>query len=216
MGAILGSTILTRVQRTLLDDAGQPSGGEKRWTLPELLEWLGAGIRELVKFKPDAAVKNQDFSLAAGVKQSLPSDGQLLVDVRGKTSAITPVSLVDMDHSLFGWRAVAAGTTIHYMHDERDPHVFYVYPPAVASAVVEIVYGFIPDYTDASDPIPVDDNYDVPLYDFVLARAYEKNSKRGDKEKSLRHDQKFAAGIGVKEPKQYSYAGGVKNDAAAQ
>lgn len=217
MGTILGSAIVAKAARQLLDDAAQPSGGQKRWTTVELNGWLFTAVRELIKEKPDAAVKNVAFTCAAGAKQTVPADCLLLMDVRGDAGTnITPVTLEDMDYSVRGWRTATAGAAVHFMHDARDGQHFYLYPPAVVSATVELVYGCDPLYSDAAVAIPVDDTYEQALMEFVMARAYEKNSKRQVNDKTDQLDRSFYARIGVKGKTQYTYSAGVQNDGAAQ
>lgn len=226
MGTLTGTSIVNKVLVQLLDDDSQPGGGSARWNTigvpDELQKHLYAGIRELVKEKPDAYVINAEYGPSEGVKQTLPPGGLLLIDYRNANGqAVTPVRMPDMDASFRNWRAQAPGLAQHYMHDERDPRTFYLYPPAPfynpSSPVIgEIVYSADPGYDDATLPIPVDDIYEQALMDFVLARAYAKNTKRGDLAKSQAYDASFYARIGSKSKTQFQYAGGVTNDASAQ
>ena len=76
-----------------------------RWPLPELLDWLNDGQREIVLKKPNASIKNEPFVLAVGTKQTLPADGVQLIDVVRNLpgTAIRIVSREILDAQLPDW-----------------------------------------------------------------------------------------------------------------
>ena len=177
---VLASSILTRV-RTQLIDTGTPP----RWADSELLNWLGDGERTIVAALPWAYHKRVPVSLVAGTYQSIPSDGNLLLDiVRNLTAggvAGPPVVQVDrdvLDRQYGDWHTMTPTVNaLHYVYDYTDPDNYYVFPPNTGSGSVEIHYSASPpDFVSTSDAIHVRDIFATPLVDYVLYRAHQKDS----------------------------------------
>lgn len=197
MGTLAGSVILSRAQKTLLDETGV------QWGPDELIDYLAAGINWIVLVKPDAYVKHEDMALAVGDLQQGPSGCVQVLDVDSNTTGetIRQIERNDLDHSKPNWRASSNRSTVirHFMIDRRSPQRFYVEPPAAAGASVRVLYSATPPrYTNASTPLPVDDLYENPLHWFVVGMAYLKNSKRGDMNKGNAYMTMAANAIGAK------------------
>lgn len=179
---MLASEIITGVSLALQDAT------YVRWSSSELLYYLNLGQKEVAAFKPNASVTNASVQLVQGTKQSLPSGGLILIDVTrnmgaaGTTpgDAIRLVSRGVLDAQIPGWHSTTASATVkNYMYSPADPTRYYVYPPQPASPTyVEIIYGKMPTaLTAISDPITVDDIYASALHNYVLYRAYSKDSE---------------------------------------
>ena len=88
----------------------------------------------------------------------------------------------------------------HYIFDEDDPKNYYVYPGVASgsSAYVEIVYSKVPtDLSSASSNLDIDDIYGNAVIDYVLFRAYQKDSEyAGNAQRSATHYQLFLQCIG--------------------
>lgn len=185
--AITAQSIIQRVVITLQDTTSI------RWPANELVRYLNDGQREVAMLRPDATVTNATKALSAGAKQSLPADGAKLLDITRNTSgskrAVRMTTRTILDSQLPNWQNATAVTEIlHYTYDPRDPKVFYVYPPAAAAdASVEIVYSAYPAgitepadgalYTAITGNIALPDIYANPLADYVLYRAYTKDTE---------------------------------------
>lgn len=185
--AITAQSIIQRVVITLQDTTSI------RWPANELVRYLNDGQREVAMLRPDATVTNATKALSAGAKQSLPADGAKLLDITRNTSgskrAVRMTTRTILDSQLPNWQNATAVTEIlHYTYDPRDPKVFYVYPPAAAAdASVEIVYSAYPAgitepadgalYTAIAGNIALPDIYANPLADYVLYRAYTKDTE---------------------------------------
>jgi hypothetical protein len=109
-----------------------------------------------------------------------------------------------------GWHNLSGVTEIvHFMFDPRDPKVFYVYPPAAASgASVDLVYSALPtdiaepaagtDFAAVSGNISVPDIYSNALQDYVLYRAYTKDSQyAGNEARAQARYAAFANALGI-------------------
>lgn len=182
MGTITANSIIKKAQIILQDTTGV------RWPDEELLGWLNDGQREVAILKPNAHVKNIAVRLAAGTKQTLPFDGVQLIDlvrnlgVDGQTPgrAVRIVLREILDAQVTHWHTAAASAEAkHYVYSLLDPKNFYVYPPqpAAGQGYVEIVYGASPADASLSGPITLDDIYQNLLVDYVLYRAYSKDTE---------------------------------------
>lgn len=202
MGTILAQTVLNKVQIILQDTTGV------RWPSDtELLGWLNDGQREVLVFKPNAYVKNIAIKLITGTKQALPADGVQLMDVvrnmgiDGNTPgrAIRVAMREVIDAQLPDWHSSTANATAkHYMYSVLDPKNFYVYPPQPASnqGYAEIIYGAIPADATINSVISIDDIYQNALIDYVLYRAYSKDSEyTADDGRASKHQNAYIASL---------------------
>ena len=205
---IAAQSIIRRCVETLQDTTSV------RWPVNELVRYLNDGQREIVLHRPDAMVTNASHALSAGTRQSIPANGAKLIEVvrntGGSKRAIRLCYREILDAQSPGWHALAGATEIlHFMFDARDPKVFYVYPPAAAvGASVELVYSAYP--TDIAEPADgalysaVSGNVSVPdihgnaLGDYVLYRAYTKDSEyAGNAQRAVAHYTAFANALGI-------------------
>lgn len=205
---ISAQSVIRRCVETLQDNTSI------RWPVSELVRYLNDAQREVILYRPDAAVTNAPVTLVAGSRQSLPSGGTKLVEVvrnsNGTKRAVRMVNREILDAQLPGWHAQTGVTEVlHYMYDPREPRVFYVYPPAAASgASVEVTYASVPAdiaepadgalYTAVSGNIGVPDIYGNAAQDYVLYRAYTKDSEyAGNAARAQAHYAAFANALGV-------------------
>jgi hypothetical protein len=205
---IAAQSIIRRVVETLQDNTSV------RWPVSELVRYLNDGQREIVMYRPDAMVTNASVDLVAGSKQSLPANGTKLIEVvRNSTGGQRSVRMVNreiLDAQSPNWHNIAgAAEVLHFMYDPRDPKVFYVYPPAAAEgAALDIVYAALP--TDITEPaagatftavtgnVSVPDIYGNVLQDYILYRAYTKDSEyAGNAQRAQAHYAGFANALGV-------------------
>lgn len=203
---IAAQSIIRRVVETIQDNTSI------RWPVAELVRYLNDGQREVVLYRPDSMVTNASVTLVAGAKQALPTNGAKLIDVVRNTGVnkrsvrMTNRSILDTQSP--NWYNLTGVTEVlHYMYDPRDPKTFYVYPPAAASgASVELVYSAYPtDITEPADGalysavtgnISLPDIYSNVLGDYVLYRAYTKDSEyAGNAQRAQAHYAAFQAAL---------------------
>lgn len=191
-----------------------------RWPANELVRWLNDAQREVVLHRPDALNTTATVTLAAGTRQDLdsmalnPPPAKLIEITRNMaaTSAKRAVRLVPrqiLDAQVPGWHNLAGTVDIaHYMFDPRDPKTFYVYPPALGTAQLELMYGAFPadvaepadgaTYADVAGNIGLPDIYGNALLDYILYRAYSKDSEyAGNGQRAVAHYQGFANALGL-------------------
>jgi len=174
MPTILASTIIDRASGLLQDPTNV------RWSRAEHLTHLNAGQRALVLFKPNAYTKSALVTLVAGTKQSLPDEAAGLIDIPRNDAgpAITVSDRKLMDAQNPNWHAATASATVkHYFYNALDVRRFYVYPPAIAGSKVEAVYPATPPNIAENAVILVDDIYEDALLNYVMFRAYSKDTE---------------------------------------
>lgn len=199
MPVILASTIIDNAARQLFDI------DNIKWSRSELLSYLNDGQRAIVSIVPEATGTTQNISLTAGTKQSIPTDGWMLLEATRNMGldGNTPgraVKLADraiLDETNPSWYSTATSTTqTIYMYNVRDRMNFYVYPPSPGTNKLEIIYSKIPaDVTEAT-VISIADVYSPALLDYILFRAYSKNAEFVDQQKAPGHLQAFMAVLG--------------------
>ena len=129
MGAVLASYIVGKAAEILQDAAGV------RWPESDCLEWLNAGLRQIVALRPEAYVINESVQMAAGTKQTLPTGGLTFVDMTrnmgtdgetpGRTVRFIDRALIDAQNP--NWHADSASAKIiHYTFGKSDPDRYYV------------------------------------------------------------------------------------------
>lgn len=191
-----------------------------RWPANELVRWLNDGQREVVLYRPDALNTTATVTLAAGSRQDLdnmslsPPPAKLIEITRNMaaTSQKRAVRLVPrqiLDAQIPAWHNLTGTVDIaHYMFDARDPKTFYVYPPATALAQLELMYGAFPadiaepadgsTYSAVAGNIGLPDIYANALLDYILYRAYSKDSEyAGNAQRAVAHYQAFANTLGI-------------------
>lgn len=210
MATVKVTDIIDRASRIIQDTSNV------RWTKAELLDYFNDAQREVVLHRPDAKTVNENFTCAAASKQTLPAAALRLIDVVRNVDGrvVTQVSRQVLDEQLPNWHnEPSAGSTYvkHFVYDPRDPKTFYLYQKPQNTVQIEIVYSTAPstvtsstgDENDLSDisttVIGLDDVYSNPLLDYVLFRAYSKDTEyAGNMERAAMHLQNFANSLGVK------------------
>lgn len=185
--ALQASVIISRAQNTLLDLTGD------FWSSNELIDYLNAAFSSVLIVKPDAIVKTSSFLLVQSATQTLPNDGvqffSLTRNLTPSQRVITEIDINHLNHADPDWPMTNDSTVQNFMHDKRNPKIFYVYPvPVNSNQTVEIIY--TADATRVSvltDPIPFDDVYESVLHFMTVAQALLKNSKRGDMTKGSQY-----------------------------
>lgn len=207
MGTTLASTIISRAS-TILQDSGAV-----RYPSSQLLDWLNEGQRFIYKVRKDSSAKTTTMALAAGTRQTLPAEADLLLDVvRNATVDPAPPNTVTYGRALRktsqplldaqspDWHSHTAKATVtEYMYDPRVPKTFFVYPPSTGTTSVELKYSVIPaNLTATSQAINVDDVYEPVLLDWVLMRAYSLEMEESLMQRASLYRQSVESQLAVK------------------
>lgn len=177
--------LLDRVKLTLqeVDSNGVLNEGV-RWTNNELVMYLNEAYQFILSRNPDASIKNTSFACIAGARQRLPDDGIKLIDINanldGNKQSINATTKRTMDTILPNWRSDPQSSSQElFLQDDLDPETFFVYPPAVAGSLIEIVYSFMPEqhsnYSDAQQNIALPAHYHPTIVNYILYCCYAKD-----------------------------------------
>lgn len=179
-----------------------------RWTQGELLNYLNDAQRQIVLFRPDAKAVNAPFTCTNTAKQTLPAEGLRLINVLRNTGgrAVTKVDRSILDVQLPTWyeTAALADGVKHYVYDALDPKNFYVFPKPAAAHQIDIVYAISPvdivisNYTTDVQVIGIDDIYANALMDYMMYRAYQKDSEFANLNRAGVYYQAFTTSLGIK------------------
>lgn len=156
-----------------------------RWTAPELVGYLNAGIKALITARPDTSTLKVAFVPEAGARQTLPAEAVAFIDILGNTSgtqrAITKVDMALLSAFNRDWQSGRQyAVARHFTFDQRDPRTFYLEPPSNGSGSIDLLYSVFPaDLTNVSDTVQLDDQWSNALLNYVLGRAYAKDAEYG-------------------------------------
>jgi hypothetical protein len=190
-----------------------------RWTAVELQLWLNDAYRELVNVRPDVNAQVGIHSCSAGFRQTITSTfprAERVLEITYNTAvtsnkkAIRVTDRRSMDEQLPNWlNDIASVNAERYMFDPKLPKQFLVYPPATVDSRIEVVYSEVPLPHTLTEPqltnpstttvINVDDGYANALLDYMLYRAYTKDSEQtGNATRAMAHYQAMLASLGAK------------------
>lgn len=194
MGTVTARGVLRRVGILLHDTSFV------HWTESELLDYLCDGQREAVIYKPNAYVRCVDFPCAPGTLQTLPADGNTLVDIPCNTggAVISVIPRAALDSQAPDWHQHRAEPqAIHYCYSPLDPKRFYIYPRSPGGNSVQLIYNAIPPDIGADSPIALDDMYVGALVDYVVYRAFSKDAVHAPpgSKSAAQHYQNFLSAI---------------------
>lgn len=177
--------IVDRVTDILMDkDRGDD---DARWTDAELFRWINDSRLAILTRRPQAGGVVETVELVAGSLQTAPADAVSFMDaIRNMGSdgatpgrSIRRTDRQGLDDDDLYWHASAKKSEIsQYAFDDRLPRTYYVYPPAVAGAKIQIAYAKNPaDVTALSDSLGFQPEYIDAVVNYVCYRAKSKDSQ---------------------------------------
>ena len=196
------------VQR-FMDATNDPTN--VRWTTPKVIRYANDGQRDIALYRPDAFTTNTVFTCAVGSKQALPAGATKLLSITRNGDngrVVTPIKRELLDASVPLWHSTTPSALImHTIYDERDPLVFYVYPPATNTATLQMQYANVPvdiatpssDFlAGVSGNLSVGDLFVNALLDYVLFRAYSEEAEyAGDPVRASAALARYANALGI-------------------
>lgn len=201
--------LLTRARRILQE----ASADGVRWTNAELLDWLNEAYASVLAVRPSANAVSAEFVCVPGTRQEIPAAADRLLGVVRNLSSnslgliVTVIERGTLDATRRRWHGEPQTETIeHFVFDDMDPRRFYVYPPAAATAKLEITYSKVPTphaagqaSPSSSEPLRLTDTYAPILLDMVLARAFSKDAEHAaNLQRATLHSQSAQAALGLK------------------
>ncbi len=193
--------------KVLLQDTDDPG---TRWTNDELISYLNEAYDFVLTYVPEASTIQGGFLCEAGTRQTLPDNGlRLLSVIRNRDGSLRPIRRRDkasLDRERPNWHNEPDTLNQEFwVYDDREPRVFYVYPPASKHSNIEIGYTLdvqdhIPrDYENTDTLLRLDDRYKVALLNYILYCAFDKDSDfTGNGQRAEGYLAKAANALGLK------------------
>lgn len=172
-------------------------GANYRWSDAEMLDYINAGLRQIVTLVPEAnTVETIEDTLTSRVaRQVLPAGGIKFIRASRNYAddGVTPQGTVryvekdvldtydpDWEYTLAAGVADGANYFQHFCHDKREPLVYYLYPPPAAdNKRLAVVYSATPTaMTLVGDTYPLRDEYINPVVMYLVYRALTKESRQ--------------------------------------
>jgi hypothetical protein len=166
-----------------------------RWADAELIDYCNAGIRQSIVLVPEANTVETVHDTGATLvsRQALPSGGIKFIkasrnyadDGTTEQGVIRYAEKDALDTYDPDWefdsttKADGANFFEHFIHDKREPKVFYVYPcPAAVNKMLGIVYSAVPTaHTVVGDTFALDDEYLNAVIQYMVYRSLTKESR---------------------------------------
>lgn len=200
------STIINPARGILID------ASKVTWSDDELIGYLNEFARTTAQVKHDLHTIREAIGLEAGVSQEVTTDinAVAVLDITSNVASGTTVTQVDkalLDETNRFWPADAQVVDVdNFAMNVKEPLRFYVTPPNSGYGLVNAVLGVIPDAVDAlTDTWPVHEQWQAAATNFVLSRAYAKNSQKQDLTKATAYMQEWGKLIGLKATTQIAF-----------
>jgi hypothetical protein len=175
------------------------------------IKYLNAAVRTLILVRPDAGAVTESVQLAAGIKQTLPTDALRLLDITrnmgadGSTAGkiVTPSDRKHIDFANLLWPAGSGETAVeNFSYDANVPRIFYVTPPvhSVTAVYVEMSTSQLPTAMSATDSDDgIEDIFFEPVLQFILYKALSADDENIDTAKAQQHLDNFFRLLGVEQ-----------------
>lgn len=176
----------------------------------------------IVNFRPDAAPIDAEYTCATGIKQTIsamsPAPNRLLSVKYNRAGSVDGRSVRrvgsgDLDAIRPAWRTATPSQILReFMHDDREPLVFYVSPPAAAGAKLQVSYSAIPTpypepFVEATTYTTVSDLYEPMIFEWAMYRLFGHDvDGSANISRSQQHLASFQAMMGVKIQSESQYS----------
>jgi hypothetical protein len=207
MGTVLASAIVSKASIQLIDTSNV------RWPQAELLGWLNNGQQQIAQLDPSSANSVAPLKLTSGTRQHIPTDGFIFFEAYRNlgSDGTTPGRVIRMasrqllDAYNRDWHTTTPSpVTQAYLFNPIDNKAFYVYPPSDGTNYIEINYAKTPADIALTDPITLPDIYQNALLDYIMGRAYSKDTEVGSLTVAQAYFQSFTAEVEASKATQTS------------
>lgn len=177
------------------------------WPLDALLSYYNSAIAAIANYRPDIFAQTLTFICVAGTRQPIPAGAIKLIEVERNTGGrklrfFERGVLDDLDPE---WMMGAGASEAEaYLYEPTNPRTFWLYPGVAAGMKIDLVLSFLPPPVtltelDAGKPLQVDDSFLTPCMDWIIYRAYLRDSEQtANAARSQLHLKAFAEYLGIK------------------
>lgn len=203
-------TLIDRISRDLIDVRNV------RWSRGELMDFLNDAIAAIVLRRPDLSLATSKVPAATNTV-ALPVDAyQILAVNHINNIAAQYVDINKLNQLYPDWRTTS-GVPVCWTRNELDETTLFLYPSPESRVDVEVVYSRTLKVSQESDSFPLSPMYEGVVGDFVMYRAYNKDSQNpAEGQKAQLHLQAFATALGDKTATDNAKAQMIKNSEGAR
>lgn len=185
-------TLIDRISRDLIDLRNV------RWSRSELIDFLNDAIASIVIRRPDLSRATETVATSTNIV-SLPADAYQILAVNHVDNVATQFVDINKLNQLYpGWRTTS-GAPVCWTRNEMDETTLFLYPAPTVEVNIELVYSRNLRVSTETDSFPLPEIYEGTVSDFVMYRAYNKDSQNPNEgNKAQLHLQAFATALGDK------------------
>lgn len=203
-------TLIDRISRDLIDLRNV------RWSRTELVDFLNDAIASIVIRRPDLSRATATVTTSSNVV-ALPIDAYQILAVNHVANVAAQFVDINKLNQLYpDWRTTQ-GAPVCWTRNEMDETTLFLYPSPTSDVDVELVYSRNLRVTEEESPFPLPDIYEGTVADFVMYRAYNKDSQNPNEgNKAQLHLQAFATALGDKTASDNAKAQMIKQSEVAR
>ena len=170
-------SVISKARRILQDEDDSGSTGY-RWTDIELIGWINQAVASMIGIVPMEFAKVVTHTCAEGYRQKIVSARAVsLIDIIG----IPPADAMTLTQFKPGWQEAAAGAAKNWMRVNSEPLGFFLTPPSqAAQSLLALVIEIPESVSSTSDVVPVSENYEPAIVQYVVAMALMKDDEAVD------------------------------------
>lgn len=168
------------------------------WTIDELVGWVNSAQMEIMKRNRGATSERKTFTMTAAAKslQTIPVDCFYLLTLERVVDgpALREVNKATLD-ARPNW-TTQTGVPKYYAYNDDVPNVFYINPAPTQDTQVEGIFAIRPTVITAVDKAAVGnltvlDIYKDDVLNYVMYRAFSKDSEMASMEKAAGYQKAF-------------------------
>ena len=191
-GLLLASSVVTKA-RIIVSDNNTTMG--LRQADSELIGWLNDALNAMLGIFPGLFAVIGNHTTVAGYMQILANPRAVMfLEVIGVPQG-DAATLAQFSPN---WMTTVTATAApqEWMRVTGDPLRFQLYPPALVSNTLSVRYVKAPDPIVAlTDAIPVSENYEPALVEYVAGRAETKDDEAVDSNRAMQLMDRFVASV---------------------
>ncbi len=184
--------LIDRISRDLIDLRNV------RWSRPELIDFMNDAIAAIVIRRPDLSRATAVVATSSNTV-ALPADAYQILAVNHIDNVAATFVSINKLNQLYPECRTTVGAPVCWTRNELDETTLFLYPAPQEEVNVEVVYSRTLKVTDESAAFPLSEVYEGVVADFVMYRAYNKDSLNpAEGQKAQLHLQAFATALGDK------------------
>lgn len=186
---LTAGNVISKARYILQDE----SDGTYRWSNKELIGWLNDAINSMLGIVPALFSETVQHTCSAGYRQTIVNARSVaLIEIVG----VPPADVAVLAQFMPGWQTAAPGAIKNWMRIEGDQLSFYCTPPSADGQPLQAVVVVSPIPMDSTtDILPVPENYEPALVDYVVAMAQAKDDESIDMNRMQLFQANFAARV---------------------